>query len=84
MAPDHPFVVAAERRGIAVRSEIDVAAERARVPIVAVTGTNGKTTVTTMIAAMLDASGVPAIAAGNLGRPLIDAVEDPLFDGGRG
>ena len=45
-------------------------------PIVAVTGTNGKTTVTTLIAAMLDASGRRAIAAGNIGRPLIDAVDD--------
>ena len=63
-----------------VRSEIDLAAERAPVPIVAVTGTNGKTTVTTMIAAMLDASGVRAIAAGNIGRPLIDAVADDDVD----
>ncbi len=46
-------------------------------PIVAVTGTNGKTTVTTLIAAMLDASGVRTVAAGNIGRPLIDAVGDP-------
>ncbi|HEV7526546.1 MAG TPA: UDP-N-acetylmuramoyl-L-alanine--D-glutamate ligase [Acidimicrobiia bacterium] len=74
--PGHPAIVAARAAGVAVRSEIDVAAERARVPIVAVTGTNGKTTVTTMVAAMLDASGVPTVAAGNLGRPLIDAVAD--------
>lgn len=81
--PDHPAIQAAQARNIAVRSEIDLAAERARVPIVAVTGTNGKTTVTTMIAAMLDASGVRTLAAGNIGRPLIDAVGDPEFaDGG--
>jgi UDP-N-acetylmuramoylalanine--D-glutamate ligase len=74
--PGHPAITAARARAIAVRSEIDLAAERSRVPIVAVTGTNGKTTVTTMVAAMLDASGVAAIAAGNIGRPLIDAVAD--------
>ncbi len=74
--PGHPTLVIARERGIAVRSEIDVAAERAGAPIVAVTGTNGKTTVTTMVAAMLTASGVPAVAAGNLGRPLIDAIAD--------
>jgi UDP-N-acetylmuramoylalanine--D-glutamate ligase len=74
--PEHPAIVAAGALGVAVRSEIDVAAERTRMPIVAVTGTNGKTTVTTMIAAMLDASGVPTITAGNIGRPLIDAVGD--------
>jgi UDP-N-acetylmuramoylalanine--D-glutamate ligase len=84
VAPGHPVLVAAAARGIAVRSEIDVAAERAAVPIVAITGTNGKTTVTTMIEAMLDASGVTVIAAGNLGRPLIDAVGDPALAAGAG
>jgi UDP-N-acetylmuramoylalanine--D-glutamate ligase len=82
--PGHAAIVEAVARGIAVRSEIDLAAERARVPIVAVTGTNGKTTVTSMVAAMLEASGVPAVAAGNIGRPLIDAVTDPLFEHGEG
>jgi UDP-N-acetylmuramoylalanine--D-glutamate ligase len=79
--PGHPTIAAAEELGVAVRSEIDLAAERASAPIVAVTGTNGKTTVTTMIAAMLRASGVPVVAAGNLGRPLIDAVADEVVAG---
>jgi UDP-N-acetylmuramoylalanine--D-glutamate ligase len=72
--PGHPAILEAVRRSVPVRSEIDLAAERARVPIVAVTGTNGKTTVTTMIAAMLEAGGVGAVAAGNIGQPLITAV----------
>ena len=75
---DHPALVAARAAGVSVRSEIDLAGERAAVPIVAVTGTNGKTTVTTLIAAMLAASGRRVAAAGNLGRPLIDAVDDPV------
>jgi len=74
--PDHVALVTAEASGVVVRSEIDLAGERARVPIVAVTGTNGKTTVTSMIAAMLVESGVRAIPAGNIGRPLIEAVDD--------
>ena len=74
--PSHPAIVSARAAGVPVRSEIDVAAERATVPIVAVTGTNGKTTVTSMIEAMLVASGVRAVAAGNIGRPLIEAVGD--------
>src|SRR5262249_3960699 len=56
--PSHPAIEAARAAGVPVRSEIDVAAARATMPIVAVTGTNGKTTVTSMIAAMLVASGV--------------------------
>jgi UDP-N-acetylmuramoylalanine--D-glutamate ligase len=76
--PGHVAVVAARAAGVPIRSEIDLAADRARVPIVAVTGTNGKTTVTSMIAAMLDASGRRSLAAGNIGRPLLDVVDEDL------
>jgi UDP-N-acetylmuramoylalanine--D-glutamate ligase len=74
----HLAVRAAADAGVEVRSEVDLAGERSRVPIVGVTGTNGKSTVTTLIAAMLQASGVTATAAGNIGRPLIDAVDDDV------
>lgn len=74
----HPVYAAAERAGVPLVSEIEVAARQATVPIVAVTGTNGKTTVTTMIAAMLVASGRRAVAAGNIGLPLVDAVHDDV------
>jgi UDP-N-acetylmuramoylalanine--D-glutamate ligase len=76
--PTHAAILAAQAAGIPVRSEIDLAAERASMPIVAVTGTNGKTTVTSMVAAMLEASGRRAVAAGNIGRPLLDAVSDDV------
>jgi UDP-N-acetylmuramoylalanine--D-glutamate ligase len=76
--PSHPALVAAASAGVPVRSEIDLAAERATVPVIAVTGTNGKTTVTTMTTAMLEASGVAAVAAGNIGRPLIEAIADDV------
>jgi UDP-N-acetylmuramoylalanine--D-glutamate ligase len=69
--PDHPALVAAHALRVPVRSEIELAAERISVPMVAVTGTNGKTTVTGLITAMLQASGRRAIAAGNIGTPLI-------------
>ncbi len=70
----HPAIAAARAAGVPVRAEVDLAAERATNPIVAITGTNGKTTVTTLVAAMLAESGVDAIAAGNIGLPLLDAV----------
>ena len=76
--PDHVALRAARDAGVMVRSEIDLAGERAIMPIVAVTGTNGKTTVTSMIAAMLTASGIHAVAAGNIGRPLLDAIDDDV------
>jgi UDP-N-acetylmuramoylalanine--D-glutamate ligase len=60
---------------VPVVGEIEVAWRRARCPIVAVTGTNGKTTVTTLIEAMLRHAGRNVVAAGNIGRPLIEAVD---------
>ncbi len=74
----HPVLAAAIAAGIPVRSEIDLASELARVPIVAITGTNGKTSVTTLITEMLVASGVRAESAGNIGRPLLEAVFDDV------
>ncbi len=78
----HPAIVAARRRGVPVRSEVDlageIAARRGRPTLVAVTGTNGKTTVTTLTAEILAEAGVVATPAGNIGRPLIDAVDDDV------
>jgi UDP-N-acetylmuramoylalanine--D-glutamate ligase len=76
--PSHPAIGLANAHDVPIRSEIDLAAERARVPLVAVTGTNGKTTVTTMIAAILEASGISATAAGNIGRTLLEATDDDV------
>ncbi len=59
---------------VPVLGEVELAWRRARCPIVAVTGTNGKTTVTTLVQAMLAASGRGAVAAGNIGLPLLEAV----------
>ena len=79
VAFDHPVYAIAREAGVPVRSEIELAwdclAERAHPPsLIAVTGTNGKTTVVTLVTAMLNQSGQAAIAAGNIGLPLIDAV----------
>jgi UDP-N-acetylmuramoylalanine--D-glutamate ligase len=79
----HPVYRLAAGAGVPVRSEVELAgaaAARRGLPLVAVTGTNGKTTVTTLVAAMLVAGGVRAVAAGNIGRPLIDAVHDEDVD----
>ena len=73
----HPVMAMARDRGLAICSEFDLAAAWDDRPIVAVTGTNGKTTVTLLVAAMLEASGVPAAAVGNLDVPLVAAVDDP-------
>jgi UDP-N-acetylmuramoylalanine--D-glutamate ligase len=70
----HPVYRLARASGVPVRGEVELAFRWSICPLVAVTGTNGKTTVTTLIAEMLTASGVPALPAGNIGLPLSDAV----------
>jgi UDP-N-acetylmuramoylalanine--D-glutamate ligase len=58
--------------GIKIVSELEFGAGQLTVPYVAVTGTNGKTTVTSAIAEMLNASNVSALAAGNIGLPVCE------------
>jgi len=79
--PDrHPAFVAAGRAGVPVLSEFDLAARWDDRPIVAITGTDGKTTVTTMVTEMLTASGQSAVACGNTETPLVEAIADPTTD----
>lgn len=59
-------------KGIPIRGEMDIAAEHIKEPIVAITGTNGKTTVTTLISEMLKCSGLKVFIGGNIGTPLIE------------
>lgn len=70
----HPAIVTALDRGTEVCSELELAARWSSLPMVAVTGTNGKTTVTTLIETMLRASGLRAVSASNNDLPLVDAL----------
>ena len=62
--------------GIPVISEVELAYQLASCDFLAVTGTNGKTTTTSLLASMLVHGGIPSIAAGNIGLPLVDAIAD--------
>ena len=70
-----PPVARAREKGIPVIGEIELAYHFINIPIVAVTGTNGKSTTTLLITEMLNHSGFSAIAGGNLGTPLIELVD---------
>jgi UDP-N-acetylmuramoylalanine--D-glutamate ligase len=81
--PDQPLLVAAAQAGIPVWGEVELAwrLRDPAVPWLGVTGTNGKTTTVQMLEAILIASGVRAVAAGNVGRPLVEVVTaDPPYD----
>ncbi|MCP4962623.1 MAG: UDP-N-acetylmuramoyl-L-alanine--D-glutamate ligase [Actinomycetia bacterium] len=71
----HPVWDIAAQAGIVVLSEFDLAASWDDRDIVAITGTNGKTTVTSLVTAMLRRSGIEATAAGNVDTPLVEAID---------
>ena len=72
-----PFLVSAREAGIDVVSDIELFASEAAAPMVGVTGSNGKSTVTTLLALMCDAAGKRGLAGANLGEPALDLlVED--------
>jgi UDP-N-acetylmuramoylalanine--D-glutamate ligase len=72
-----PVAVEAVRRGLPVVGDIELFAREAQAPVAAVTGTNGKSTVTALLAEVATAAGRPAIAGANLGDPALDLLERP-------
>lgn len=79
--PALDVVERAERKGVEVISEIELASRFVQAPIVAVTGTNGKSTVTTLVGKMCERLGCPLFVGGNLGRPMIEAVDTDAGSG---
>jgi UDP-N-acetylmuramoylalanine--D-glutamate ligase len=77
--PTVPMLVEAASRGVEVIGEVELAwrlRKPSAAPWLALTGTNGKTTTVKMLEAMLTAAGHRAVAAGNVGLPLLEAVLD--------
>ncbi len=68
------------RKGVEVMSELEVASRFLRKPLVAITGTNGKTTTTTLIGELLEGSGRKVFVGGNIGNPLIGYVDSGRDD----
>ncbi|HEY5998824.1 MAG TPA: UDP-N-acetylmuramoyl-L-alanine--D-glutamate ligase, partial [bacterium] len=75
MPMDDPLLLAARRAGVRVISEIELAYRFLPVPLLAVTGTNGKSTVTTALGLSLEAAGIPARVGGNIGNALVGEVD---------
>ncbi len=79
--PSFPALEAAERSGVPVIGELELACRALRhpAPVVAVGGTNGKSTTTTLVGALVSAAGLRAFVGGNLGEPLSNHAEE-AFD----
>jgi len=71
----HPRVLAAERAGIPIWSELELASRRIEGPIILVTGTNGKSTTVSLIHHLLQTAGRRSLLAGNIGTALSEVVE---------
>ncbi len=72
--PSVPAILSAEAAGVPVVSEVELAAWFLRAPVVAITGTNGKSTVTTLVGEILRRGGRPTFYGANLGPPITEAV----------
>ncbi len=73
--PMREAVAAARAAGVAITGEIELASRFIAAPIVGITGTNGKSTVTSLCGAIVAQTGRPSFCGGNLGTPLCDAVD---------
>lgn len=75
--PRLPEIVAATQAGVELVGDIELFARYANAPIVAITGSNGKSTVTTLLAEMAEQAGVAIQVGGNLGTPALDLICEP-------
>ena len=77
---EEPIARQARARGIEVLGDVELFARAARAPVIGITGTNGKSTVTSLVAHMAAAAGRRVLAGGNLGEPALDLLEQPTPD----
>lgn len=73
-----PALQAAAARGVKISGDIDLFARHARAPIIAITGSNAKSTVTTLVGDMARAAGKRVAVGGNLGLPALDLLADDV------
>ncbi|MEO8017539.1 MAG: UDP-N-acetylmuramoyl-L-alanine--D-glutamate ligase [Pseudomonadota bacterium] len=72
---DDPFFTQARARGLDIVGDIELFARAADAPVVGITGTNGKSTVTTLLGRMVERAGVRVRVGGNLGQPALDLLD---------
>ena len=73
-----PLLEAARSQGISVWSEIELAWRFLRGKLIAITGSNGKTTTTSLVAHILQTAAIPTLVGGNIGVPLLALVENSM------
>jgi UDP-N-acetylmuramoylalanine--D-glutamate ligase len=76
VALDEPYLQRARARGVPILGDIELFARCADAPVAAITGSNGKSTVTALVGAMAEAAGRDVRVGGNIGTPALDLLQD--------
>ena len=80
VATSHPLLQLAASRGVPLVGDIDLFARHTIRPVVAITGSNAKSTVTTLVGEMAKSAGIRVAVGGNLGTPVLDLLDDARHD----
>jgi UDP-N-acetylmuramoylalanine--D-glutamate ligase len=75
---EEPLIQAAKARHIEILGDVELFARAAKAPVVAITGSNGKSTVTTLLGEMARMAGKRVAVGGNLGKPALDLLDDDI------
>jgi len=78
VALSEPALLDAKRNNIEIIGDIDLFAHEVKAPVVGITGSNGKSTVTTLLTLMARRAGIKAVASGNIGTPVLDSLDDSI------
>ena len=73
-----PALVEAKNNNIEIIGDIDLFAHEVMAPVIGITGSNGKSTVTTLLALMASQAGIKTVASGNIGTPVLDSLADDV------
>jgi UDP-N-acetylmuramoylalanine--D-glutamate ligase len=80
VAIDEPMIIAARERGVEIIGDIELFARCVKSPVMAITGSNGKSTVTMLVAEMAKSAGKNILMGGNIGTPVLDLLLEPAPD----
>lgn len=78
VAPQEPAVDEARRAGVEVLGDIELFARHATAPVIGITGSNGKSTVTALLGEMLIKAGKQVLVGGNIGTPALELLNEPV------
>ena len=80
IAVTHPDIAEAHDYGVEIAGDVELFAQANRLPVIAITGSNGKSTVTELVGELLKASGLKALVGGNIGLPALDLLKKTSDD----